>query len=156
MNELLFKRILNLSGLNESQEGLELKYALMHSVQPPTFTTPEGMQPIDKFHVTLIGGKVLKPYVGEIQSAIDNFVELFPKPKYGRITTATRPNGKSSYVAEIVNQKDFKDYVDMIWAKAGLENKEPERFFHVTLANNAGGVGRESIGNIVESDFLNS
>lgn len=63
------------------------------------------------------------------------------------------PNGKVSYVVAIENQEDIRNYVNEIYSELELENPEPDRFYHITLANNAGGDSFQSIGNVDKQDF---
>ena len=60
----------------------------------------------------------------------------------------------------VANQEDFKNYVDQIYESMGLQNPEPDRYFHITIANNvenkkfpntADSFG--SIGDITKNDF---
>ena len=50
-------------------------------------------------------------------------------------------------------QEDFQDYADKLCAALGIANPEPERFFHVSIANNHGGNPFKSVGDISESDL---
>jgi hypothetical protein len=61
--------------------------------------------------------------------------------------------GKTTFVVAVENQGELKRYVDAIYDEMGMDNPEPNRFFHVTIANNAGGNPFESIGNVDGSDF---
>jgi hypothetical protein len=61
--------------------------------------------------------------------------------------------GKTTYVVAVENQDELRKYVDAIYDAMGMDNPEPNRFFHVTVANNAGGNPFESIGNVDGSDF---
>jgi hypothetical protein len=61
--------------------------------------------------------------------------------------------GKTSYVVAVKNQDELRNYVDSIYDAMEINNPEPNRFFHVTIANNAGGNSRDSIGNVEEEDF---
>jgi len=61
--------------------------------------------------------------------------------------------GKTTYVVAVENQDELRDYVDAVYDAMGMDNPEPNRFFHVTVANNAGGNPFESIGNVDRGDF---
>ena len=59
-----------------------------------------------------------------------------------------------------IMEEDFKKYVDQIYESMGLQNPEPDRYFHITIANNvenkkfpntADSFG--SIGDITKNDF---
>ena len=65
-----------------------------------------------------------------------------------------RPDeNKVTYVMSLLNQEEFKNFVDQIYKSLGLENPEPDRFYHITLANNEGGNPFKSIGNVTKKDF---
>ena len=53
----------------------------------------------------------------------------------------------------LLNQGEFKTFVDKVYNSVGLENPEPDRFYHITLANNEGGNPFKSIGNVTKKDF---
>lgn len=141
-------------------EQLEYKFGLVYKVSPPTPNQmPEGFTPVSVSHVTLIGGKILKPYktqMSELFTKIQNgeITELssIPDPQFGEQIVAKRPDGKSSLVAEVTNQIDFQNYVNLIWKNLGIDNPE-QRFFHLTIANNQGGDPFKSIGDINLNDF---
>jgi len=61
--------------------------------------------------------------------------------------------GKTTYVVAVENQDELRDYVDALYDSVGMDNPEPNRFFHITIANNAGGNPFESIGNVDKVDF---
>lgn len=61
--------------------------------------------------------------------------------------------GKVTYVVAIKNQDDIRNYVNDIYNELGLKNPEPNRFYHITLANNMGGDSLKSIGSVDEKDF---
>lgn len=61
--------------------------------------------------------------------------------------------GKTTYVVAVENQDELRKYVDAVYDAMEMDNPEPNRFFHITIANNAGGNPFESIGNVEKSDF---
>jgi hypothetical protein len=61
--------------------------------------------------------------------------------------------GKTTYVVSVKNQDELKKYVDAVYDAMEMDNPEPDRFFHVTIANNAGGNSFDSIGNVEAEDF---
>lgn len=63
------------------------------------------------------------------------------------------PGGKVTYVVAIKNQDDIRRYVNDIYDELELENPEPNRFYHITLANNMEGNPMNSIGSVDEKDF---
>jgi hypothetical protein len=110
--------------------------------------------PNDKLHTTLTSIRSFKPFR-------ENF-ENFTLPEGLNVPNAIFGTGKFvyrdeqdkvTYVISIENQNEFKNFVDEIYKSLGLENPEPDRFFHITVANNAGGNSFKSIGNVTEKDF---
>ena len=53
------------------------------------------------------------------------------------------------YVMDVTSEQS----VDSVYKSLGLENPEPDRFYHITLANNEGGNPFKSIGNVTKKDF---
>ena len=76
---------------------------------------------------------------------------------YGRTGTATRemPDGevRETFFVEIANQEQFAEMVNEMCEMLGIENPEPERFFHLSLANNHGGNPFKSVGDITADDL---
>jgi len=60
---------------------------------------------------------------------------------------------KVTYVVSIENQEEVKNFVDSVYKEVGLENPEPDRFFHITIANNKEGNTFKSIGDVTKADF---
>lgn len=61
--------------------------------------------------------------------------------------------GQTAYVVAVKNQDELRKYVDAVYDAMEINNPEPNRFFHVTIANNADGNSFDSIGNVEEEDF---
>lgn len=126
----------------------------------------QGLFPLpeDKLHFTLTSIKGSKPFKENLKNSLPTEL-VAPEAELGRSTIAKRPAtesapAKTSMVIEVKNQGEFKDYVDKIYETMGLENPEPERFFHITIANNkenpkSPGLADpfSSIGDITKEDF---
>jgi hypothetical protein len=91
----------------------------------------------DDFHITLIHQNVLNPFKDRLKE-----IEL-PEPPVPQIDDEAllrQSPGKKSWAVRIVNQDEFKDYVAQVMELLGSENTnpEPERVFHISLANLTG------------------
>lgn len=109
--------------------------------------------PDDDFHVTLTSIKSFKPIKDKFLD-FDSSNFIFPEIELGKADFVYRDDGKVTYVVEVKNQNDLKNFVDTIYQKVGENNPEPDRFFHITLANNQGGNSFKSIGNVTKSDLI--
>lgn len=114
----------------------------------------------DKLHVTLASMKSCKPYKSLLTTKLPQDIQA-PEVKLGDFKFVYRPEtNKTTWVASIENQSYFKDYVDKIWQAMGVENPEPDRFFHITVANNVPKEGTNfgnpfgSIGDVMMTDFI--
>lgn len=120
--------------------------------------------PDDKLHITLTSIKNCKPFKDVLKSKLPKDIQA-PKIELGMTTignreaTDTTP-AKKSFVVEVKNQDELKNYVNEVYKSMGLENPEPDRYFHITIANNvenkklpgmADPFG--SIGDITKKDF---
>lgn len=143
--------------LLKAQEAI--KVAIKSSDTQGLFPLPE-----DKLHFTLTSIKGSKPFKETLKNSLPTEL-VAPEAELGRTTIAKRPAtesapAKTSMVIEVKNQGEFKDYVDKIYETMGLKNPEPERFFHITIANNkenpkSPGLADpfSSIGDITKEDF---
>lgn len=117
--------------------------------------------PDDKLHITLTSIKNCKANKDTLKSNLPTDV-VAPKIILGETIIAERPEtNKKSFVVAVENQDELKVFVDDVYSKMGLENPEPDRFFHITIANNvenkkSPGVADPfgSIGDITENDFI--
>jgi len=123
--------------------------------------------PDDQLHVTLTsiaGFKNIQDKKGFESLDIKIPQIILGKPKFvyrgdnrdDRRYLATKKDdtgGKTTYVVPVENQQALTDYVDAIYDAMGMDNPESKRFFHVTIANSAGGIPLKSIGNVDRSDF---
>ncbi len=105
--------------------------------------------PSDKIHVTLTSIKNSKSNKTVLNVLPD--VKL-PEIKYGEGKFVYRDD-KITYVLPIINQVEFKSFVDSIYQHYDLINPEPDRFYHITVANNANGDPFKSIGDVNKKDF---
>ena len=99
---------------------------------------PKDLFPLmdDKLHITLTSIKSCKDNKAVLKSNLPNDIPT-PNITLGVTTIAERPeSGKKSFVVGVANQDEVKKYVDEIYSKLGLENPEPDRYFHITIANN--------------------
>lgn len=110
--------------------------------------------PSDMVHVTLTSIKNFKPFRDSFKDfTLLSSIEI-PTIRIGECMFVHRPEiGKVTYVMSLSNQEEFKSFVDNVYKSLDLENPEPDRFYHITLANNEGGNPFKSIGNITKKDF---
>jgi len=130
----------------------------------PTNKKGENMTriPLDKTHITLTSISAFNNIPNkELFSTLD--IEI-PKVILGGAKFVHRgenkddrrylSTGKTTYVISIENQAEIRNYVNKLYEAMGIKNPEPNRFFHITIANNAGGNSFESIGNVDVVDFI--
>jgi len=111
--------------------------------------------PKDKLHVTLTSIRAFKPFKGNFKDFELPDTMIVPKVVLGNGKFVYRPEqDKVTYVLAVKNQEELKQFVDEIYKTMGLENPEPDRFFHITVANNAGGDSFKSIGNVTKEDLM--
>jgi hypothetical protein len=110
--------------------------------------------PDDKLHTTLTSIKSFKPFKEEFKDFVLPEEINAPDAILGEGKFVYRDEqGKVTYVIALDNQNEFKEFVDKIYNSLGLENPEPNRFYHITVANNASGNPFKSIGDVTEVDF---
>jgi hypothetical protein len=95
------------------------------------------MLPEKALHVTLIHQSILKPHIKQVKG-----MEFPPAPDVilgDKIIEKTSPE-KKSWVVELKNQDEMRNYVATVMASLGSENTnpEPDRVFHISLANLTG------------------
>jgi len=126
--------------LNKLPEKVEVPW------QPGSSASPVPLAP-ENFHVTLAHQSVLKPYKKLLkQMGKEN---KLPEPPPVQLDLSEPPQMKvaedlqrMSWVANVANQQDMRDYVNLIMEMiGGSPNPEPERVFHVSLANLTGNPG---------------
>ena len=97
--------------------------------------------PDKALHVTLIHQDVLKPFRKQLKK-----MTFPPEPEVrlarGYKEKVNKELGRKSWVVEVENQEDLREYVNKVMALLGAEpNPEPNRIFHITLANLTGDAG---------------
>jgi 5'(3')-deoxyribonucleotidase len=107
----------------------------------------------DNLHVTLTSIRNFKPFKEEFNNIDFSDIEV-PNIILGETTVAQRPDqGKESFVVAVKNNDEIKRFVDEIYSKINKENPEPDRYFHITIANNKDGNPFGSIGDVTKNDF---
>ena len=92
---------------------------------------------VEDLHLTLIHQSILNPYKKQIKK-MD-----FPQPPDiilgDKIYEKTTPE-KKSWAVDLVNQDEMRNYVKQVMETLGSDNlnQEPERVFHISLANLTG------------------
>lgn len=100
------------------------------------------VMPVDKLHVTLIHQGILKPYRKDLK------VMEFPPAPPAILETSLEERrddaqGKRSWVVWLQNQAAMKAYVQEVMRLLGAPpgDPEPERRFHISVANLTGSPG---------------
>ena len=142
------------------------KEEIFGRIIPGNISRWNGLFPLlpDKVHVTLTSIKASKAFKDVLKSSLPTDIPA-PAVQLGDVTIANREAtesapAKTSFVVAVANQEELKAYVDQIYESMGLQNPEPDRYFHITIANNvenkkfpntADSFG--SIGDITKNDF---
>lgn len=148
----------------ESALLLKLDTPVIEQIKSIYENTPEAKTyfPLapDKLHITLTSIKSCK----DIKDKLRGELPTMPMPNVvlGQTTFAERPEkGKLSFVVAVENQSEILDFVNQIYESMGLTNPEPERYFHITIANNVENKKTTgfadpfgSIGDIKKEDFI--
>ena len=119
-------------------------------------TTNQNMSKLssDNIHVTLNSIKNFKPFKNDFKDYVLPKEIYLPNIQIGECKFVHRPDSnKVTYVMALSNQEEFKKFVDNVYKSLGLENPEPDRFYHITIANNEGGNPFKSIGDVTKKDF---
>jgi hypothetical protein len=112
--------------------------------------------PSDKKHITLTSIKSFNPFKTEFKLE-ENIIIPNIILGVGKFVYRHNENGeveKVTYVISIKNQQELKHFVDKLYSMQNLENPEPNRLFHITIANNFGGDSFKSIGDVNKNDFI--
>ncbi len=112
--------------------------------------------PDNKKHITLTKISSFKPFEKEFK--IKENITI-PNVVLGESSFVYRYNEegeieKVTYVVSIKNQDEIKKFVDKLYSIQNLKNPEPNRFYHITIANNFGGDSFKSIGDVNKNDFI--
>jgi len=91
----------------------------------------------EDLHVTLVHQSILKPFEDKLKS-----LDFPPAPALSlddQVFLRQSP-GKKSWAVRLANQDEMRDYVKYIMELLGSQNTnpEPERVFHISLANLTG------------------
>ena len=103
---------------------------------------PEAIPLPDKaLHITLVHQNILKPYRKQLKA-----MELPPEPEAtltpGYEEKVDEALGRKSWVVPVENQEDLREYVNEVMALVkGHPDPEPNRVFHITIANLTGDSG---------------
>jgi len=92
---------------------------------------------LENLHLTLIHQSILNPFKKQLKKT--DFPEPPPIELDDEVFERSSP-GKKSWAVRVVNQDQMRKYVEEVMASLGSENlnPEPERRFHVSLANLTG------------------
>jgi hypothetical protein len=150
--ELQFKFSLLLKIDNSIKYKIKSLISKMPKPKGENIMTP---LPDDKIHITLTSIKNFKPYKDKFKDFKLSKDIKTPVIQLGKTKFVYRKKeNKVTYVVEIQNQNDVKQFVDKIYKQIGEQNPNPNRFFHITIANNQNGDPFKSIGNITKDDFI--
>ena len=130
-----------------SEEQVKYQGILKMGLSPIVVAEVEAMQAMlpeeairlgkKDLHVTLIHQSILKPFRNQIKN-----MELpSPPPVILEDDVWNRESmGKKSWAVRLKNQEEMREYVKNIMGLLGSQNTnpEPERVFHVSLANLTG------------------
>jgi len=103
---------------------------------------PEAERLPDKaLHITLIHQDILKPYRKQLKGmALPPEPEVILAPGYEEKVDEVLD--RKSWVVRVENQEDLREYVNEVMALVkGPPDPEPDRIFHITLANLTGDSG---------------
>ena len=150
---------------------IQYKFALILKLDSvPEIELPEGFDRIEQSHLTLVGGPALKqfkeelkPLVGKSWPMDEELCRLEFADDFSVATREEVPVDKGNpdlgvetrrtLFLPILNQDEVREFVnDICEGIVGITNPEPDRFFHVSLANIHGGNPWKSVGDICESD----
>ncbi len=108
-------------------------------IEPFQHMLPEEAKRLDKdkLHVTLIHQSILKPFRKLLKNV------SLPEPPLIVLEDEVwerKSLGKKSWAIRLQNQEEMRDYVKQVMQTLGSENTnhEPERVFHISLANLTG------------------
>ena len=127
---------------------LKLSNSTLNDLKPYQNALPaDAIQlPEERLHVTLIHQSVLRPFRKQIKAAGDNppWSQIpVPEVKLSSEVRHVLDGERESWAIMIENQQDFKNYVLEVMKSLGAEptDPEPDRHFHITLANKTGNPG---------------
>jgi hypothetical protein len=131
----LFEQNVNFQGI------LKLKPSdgVLDEIEAKQLLLPEEAVRLDKddLHVTLVHQSFLKPFKKQLKNI--NLPEA-PEVVLDDNVFERRSPGKKSWAIKLLNQDEMRRYVHNVMEILGSENTnpEPERVFHISLANSTG------------------
>lgn len=147
VRELLMEQEVKFSGilkLMPSSDVISTIESLLSTLPPEAVPLPA-----DKWHVTLVHQGILKPYRKELKK-LDKAGMLPPPPPVSidpkvdhRVGIAPGSEmDRQSWVLWVGNQGDMATYVNQVMdLVGGPHNPEPNRVFHISVANLTGNPG---------------
>jgi len=131
--EVKFSGILK---LKPNPEIVAQAKAIMETLPPEAVPLPDKA-----LHITLAHQNVLKKYRPLLKSLVlPPEPEVILSPEYEE--KVDEALGRKSWTVPVENQEDLRDYVNEVMALIeGPSDPEPDRVFHVTLANLTGDSG---------------
>ena len=128
--EVKYSGILN---LKPTPEIISQAKAVMADLPSEAVPLPDKV-----LHITLIHQNILRPYREKIKGmALPPEPEVILAPDYEE--KLDEALGRKSWVVQIENQEDLRNYVNEVMELLDAEaDPEPERIFHITLANLTG------------------
>ncbi len=164
-NQLAEQRYLESKGIIKEEAGLKIGVGFLLGLDDSLKSTlnlmdiprePNGEEMTklegDNYHVTLTSIRSFKPFRDKFVGETINIPLPNVKLGHGKFVYR-KETGKITYVLAVENQEELKAFVDASFASIGEVNPEPNRFFHVTVANNAGGNSFKSIGDVGKEDL---
>jgi len=121
--------------INPDQEVISKVKKLQQYIKDPTAVN----LPEEAIHVTLVHQNVLKPFRKKLKT-LDLPKAPTPVIDFDKGVKIKKSGEKKSWAIELTNQKEMRDYVQNIMELLESEdtNPEPERVFHISLANLTG------------------
>jgi len=114
--------------------------SLLQQLPPEAVPLPE-----DKFHVTLAHQSVLKLYRKQLKQLSKSGMLPPPPPVILENNVEERIDealGRKSWAVWVENQNDMRNYVNQVMSLVGgPPNPEPDRRFHISIANLTGNPG---------------
>tara|TARA_E500000331_G_scaffold274035_1_gene266100 strand:+ start:372 stop:965 length:594 start_codon:yes stop_codon:yes gene_type:complete len=141
MENLLIEQEVKFSGILKimpAPENISLIESLIPELPPRAIPLPP-----ERFHVTLVHQSILKPFRKILKQMSKEGSLPAPPSVMLESNLEYREDGdRQSWVLWVVNQDQLKIYVNQIMELIGGPiNPEPERVFHVTIANLTGNPG---------------
>jgi hypothetical protein len=104
--------------------------------------------PQDKLHVTMLHQQLAKPLKGAALPPLQTEITFNPSQIY-----SVERDGKKSVFAVVVEQEALKRYMEELAQQTNIQI-EPNRVYHVTVANLTGNVA-DSVGHSEDNPIMN-